>query len=150
MITVLYFLLLLAAAVEDYKSHTVRDYHILFLWLLGGINLIVQKENRWVMVTLTCICFMLLLLGYVIVRKVAKQRNLPLAFGGADVRLIPAMMLVQGWDAALTGVFLGLCLAASYHLTIGRKKKEIPLVPWMGIGCFLVEIFYLFSGRSVI
>lgn len=85
-----------------------------------------------------------------IVRKVAEKRNLPLAFGGADVRMIPAMMLVQGWDAALTGVFLGLCMAALFHLTAGRQKKEIPLVPWMGMGCFLVEIFYLFSGRSVI
>lgn len=150
MITVLYFLLLLAAAVEDYKSRTVRGYKIFLLWLLGGINLIVQKENRWVMVTLTCICFILLLGGYAIVRWASEKRNLPLELGGADVRLIPAMMLVQGWDAALTGVFLGLCMAVLYHLTAGKQKKEIPLVPWMGIGCFLVEIFYLFSGRSVI
>lgn len=150
MITVLYFLLLLAAAVEDYKSCTVREYKIFLLWLLGGINLIVQKENRWVTMALTCICFIILLVGYVIVRKIAEKCNLPLDFGGADVRLIPAMMLVQGWNAALTGVFLGLCMAALYHLTAERQKKEIPLVPWMGIGCFLVEIFYLFSGRSVI
>ena len=150
MITVLYFLLLLAAAVEDYKSHTVRECKILLLWLLGSINLIMQKENRWVTIALTCVCFVLLLMGYMIVRKVADKQKLPLVLGGADVRLVPAMILVQGWDVALTGVFFGLCLAVLYHLTIGKKKKEIPLIPWMGTGCFLIEIFYLFSGKSVI
>ena len=84
------------------------------------------------------------------IKKVAEKRSLPLCLGGADVRIIPAMMMVQGWDTALTGVFVGLLAAVLYFLTAGKQKKEIPLVPWMGIGCFLVEIFYLFSEKSMI
>ena len=109
-----------------------------------------QKENRWVEVTLTCVCFIMLLVGYAIIKKVAEKRSLPLCLGGADVRIIPAMMMVQGWDTALTGVFVGLLAAVLYFLTAGKQKKEIPLVPWMGIGCLLVEIFYLFSEKSMI
>ena len=142
MITVLYFLLLLVAAVEDYKSHTVRECKILLLWLLGSINLIMQKENRWVTLALTCACFCMLLLFYRLVLVFGSRYQLQ--FGGADVRLIPGMMLMQGWDVALGGVFVGLLLAAIHYALSYRKRKELPLVPWMTGGCMAIELLLYF------
>lgn len=150
MITGVYVLLLLIASAEDYRRHTVSGHWVLAVWILGVINMALHKENRWVTVTLTCICFILLWILYLLINRMAQQRQLAWSFGGADVRLIPAMMLVQGWDAALAGVFSGLVLAVLYYLMAGGKKKEVPLVPWMTAGCFLVEIIYLFSGKSVL
>ncbi len=145
MITAIYFLLLLAASVEDYRSHKVSGCRVAAVWLLGIIHIAMEKENRWVTVALTCVCFIVLLLLYWFIRRAAERKKQELRFGGADVRLIPAMMLVQGWDRALTGVLSGLLAAAVYHLAPDRRKKEIPLVPWMTAGCFLLEIIYLFS-----
>ena len=42
------------------------------------------------------------------------------------VFLIPAMMLVQGWDVALTGVFVGLLLATGKNIICKKKNREIP------------------------
>lgn len=145
MILGIYFLLMLMASVEDYRTHTVGRHWVLAIWSLGIINIAFQKESRWVTVLLTCICFTLLLLLYFLVQKATEWRNCSLNFGGADVRLIPAMMLVQGWDTALTGIFVGMSGIVLYYFITGRKKKAIPLVPWMTFGCFLVEIIYLFS-----
>ena len=149
MITGIYFLLLLAAAVEDYRTHTVGRYRVLGVYVLGLCKILLQKENRWVTVTLTCVCFVLLYLLYQGVKRLAERTGRPLLFGGADVRLIPGMMLVQGW-AALSGVFAGLLTAFFFSLPPKRRRKEIPLVPWMVLGCFFVEIVYLFSEKSML
>lgn len=144
MITVLYFLLLAAASAEDYKSHRVNRYVVTAIWLLGIINIMCTKENRWVTVSLTCLCFMVLYAGYEAVKKLASQSKKRIMLGGADVRLIPAMMLVQGWDMALFGVFAGLTAALLWHVACRRNNREIPLVPWMSAGCILIQIIYLF------
>ena len=150
MITVIYFLLLAVASVEDYRSHRVSKYIEPAVWLLGLINIILTKENRWVTVSLTCLCFVVLYVCYLLVNRLSQKGNRELVFGGADVRLIPAMMLVQGWDTALLGIFLGLAAALLRYGAGRRKSREIPLVPWMSAGCFLIEIIYLFFGRSVL
>ena len=150
MIIVVYFLLLLAASVEDYKNHTVKHRWVLLVYVLGLIKLVLQKENRWVALTLTCACFVILYLFYTLVKKVAERTGKPIRFGGTDVRLIPGMMLVQGWDTALTGIFTGLFFALCCHLPKRRRKRELPLVPWMSAGCFFIEIIYLFSEKSVL
>lgn len=150
MIIGIYFLLLLAASVEDYRTRRVKPHWVLAVWALGLIKIVAGKENRWVTLALTCICFATLFLVYVLVRYVAERSNRPFGFGGADVRLIPAMMLVQGWDVALTGIFIGLLGAALYYFLARWKRAEIPLVPWMTMGCALAEIIYLFSGKSVL
>ena len=150
MITVMYFLLLAVASAEDYKSHRVSRHVVFAVWLLGFINIILENENRWVTVSLTCICFVALYMCYILVRHVEKRWSREIRLGGADVRLIPAMMLVQGWDVALTGVFVGLLLATGKYIICKRANREIPLVPWMSAGCFLVQIIYLFFLKSVL
>jgi len=144
LITVLYFLLLAAISAEDYKSHKVNRYAVLVIWLLGLINIVLEKENRWVSVALTCVCFAVLYVGYLLVRSLKVCSDRGIRFGGADVRLIPAMMLVQGWDVALTGVFIGFVAAVFFYMPAGKQRKEIPLVPWMSAGCLSAEIIYLF------
>lgn len=150
MITGIYFLVLLAAAVEDYRTHRVKGYLVLSVWLIGLIKIFLIKENRWVTLALTCVCFVLLLFLYSFINSIMRRKKKALSFGGADVRLIPGMMLAQGWDVALTGVFLGLLCAGIYYIPAKRRKREIPLVPWMAAGCFFIEIIYLFSYKSVI
>lgn len=149
MITGIYFLVLLAASVEDARKHMVNRHWVLAVYVLGLIKLWLQKENRWVTVTLTCVCFILLYLFYVLVKIAAGRMGKNLSFGGADVRLIPAMMLVQGWDTALAGIFTGLLPAVLWYVCI-RKQQEVPLVPWMAAGCFFVEIFYFFFEKSML
>jgi len=144
LITVLYVLLLVTASAEDYKSHRVNRMVVMSVWLLGFIRIVLEKEDRWVTVALTCVCFIVLYAYYRLIRYLAEHCSRPLAFGGADVKLIPAMMLVQGWDTALLGVFLGLSAATGRYAISTGKMQRIPLVPWMSAGCILVEIFYLF------
>ena len=98
MVLVIYFLLLLAASVEDSRTHTVQPYKIWLVWLVGMVHIVLEKENRWVTLALTCICFVFLLIVYRLVIYAAKYRKQSLCFGGADVKLIPGMLLVQGWD----------------------------------------------------
>ena len=150
MILVIYSLILLTASAEDCRNHTVSSWKVLAVWVLGLLNIVTNKENRWVTVTLTCICFLVLCLIYYLLRRVSLRWNCGLRFGGADVRLIPAMMLVQGWDTALCGVFAGLCGGLFYYFFKKKRKADIPLVPWMSAGCVIVEIFYLFSEKSML
>lgn len=150
MILGIYFLLLLMLSVQDARTKRVNPYLIYGVYVLGLIKILINKENRWVSLILTCICFVLLWVLYGLVKRIALGKKLPPLFGGADVRLIPGMMLVQGWDKALTGVFFGLAAAVLGYYIQRRKEREIPLIPWMSAGCFLVEIFYLFSGKSMI
>lgn len=145
-----YFLLLLILSVQDARTKSVNPYLIYGVYVLGLIKILINKENRWVSLILTCICFVLLCTLYGLTKRIAVGKKLPPVFGGADVRLIPGMMLVQGWDKALTGVFFGLAAVVLGYYIQRRKQREIPLIPWMSAGCFLVEIFYLFSGKSMI
>ncbi len=141
MLKIVYFLLLGAASVEDYKFHTVRPGWTIAVVLLGFAECI-TKENRWVTLALTCACFCMLLLFYRLVLVFGSRYQLQ--FGGADVRLIPGMMLMQGWDVALGGVFVGLLLAAIHYALSYRKRKELPLVPWMTGGCMAIELLLYF------
>ena len=132
---------------EDFKYHTVKQFWTTGVFLLGIVNLILTKESRWVTLALTCACFLLLYLFYKIIQIIAEHTGLPWQFGGADVRLIPGMMLVQGWDTALSGVFTGFVFAMLYYCLYAKGKKELPLVPWMTAGCIVVELVKFFGGK---
>ena len=138
-----YFLLLVAASVEDYRKHRVSPWWITGVFLMGIINIISVKENRWVTIALTCACILVLYLFYQLILVLAQKHELPWKFGGADVRLIPGMMLVQGWDTALAGVLIGFLLAMGYYLFLLKSKKEIPLAPWMTLGCLVIEAVHI-------
>ena len=141
MLKILYFLLLFVVSLEDYRHHTVKPRWIATIGIIGFLNCI-TKENRWVTLALTCACFLLLFLVYQLIRILEKRYSLSWKFGGADVRLIPGMMLMQGWDVALTGIFVGLFLAVGYYVFKKGKSREIPLVPWMSAGCLMVELLF--------
>lgn len=134
MLQVVCVLLLVAASVEDCRKHQVNRWWTRGVFLLGILHIITEKENRWVTVTLTCICIFFLYLFYRLILFLEVRKNLSWKFGAADVRLIFGMMLVQGWDVALTGVLLGLLAAAVYYLVCAKEKKDIPLIPWMTAG----------------
>lgn len=134
-----YFFLLLVASIEDYKYHRVHGRWITAMFLLGVFRLCLEEEYRWVTVTLACICFLFLYVMYHMVALLAKKYNKKVVFGGADVRLIPAMMLVQGWENALLAVFLGLLLAILKAYICKEKKKEIPLIPWITLGNIFIK-----------
>lgn len=141
-----YFLMLMLASLEDKKTHFIRPCWPTAIGILGFLHCI-TKENRWVTLALTCVCFLLFFFLYHLVRIAEKRQWIRWQFGGADVRLIPGMMLMQGWEKALTGIFLGLLAAAGYYLVIVRKKTEIPLVPWMAAGCFMIEVLWVILDR---
>lgn len=138
-IQVLYFFFLLVASIEDYKYHKVHGEWITAIFLLGIVRLCLEEEYRWVTVTLACICFLLFYLIYQVVSLLSKKYNKNLSFGGADVRIIPSMMLVQGWDKALLAVFFGLLFAVLKAYIGKEKKKEIPLIPWITLGSIFIK-----------
>ena len=139
MLKIVYFLLLAAASAEDYKYHRVRRSRTAAVWLLGALQVWFEKDDRWVTLTLTCSCFLFLCLLYGGLKQLSIKKEIDLKLGGADVRLIPGMMLVQGWDIALLGVFIGLVFASVYYVICRKRKKDHPLVPWMSLGCLLAE-----------
>lgn len=139
MLDIVYFLMLLMAAVEDKKDHCINPCWPIAIGILGLLNCM-TREDRWVTLALTCACFLLLFLLYQLVRFAEKKAWVAWQFGGADVRLIPGMMLMQGWDTALTGILAGLLAAAGYYLFPGRKEGEIPMIPWMAGGCFAIAV----------
>ena len=139
MLKLLYVLLLAAASIEDYRYRRVSPHWTASVLLVGLWNCILRQKDRWVTLALTCACIVLLYLLYRLVLLVGKRSGHSWKLGGADVKLIPGMMLFQGWDAALSGIFTGLTLAALYYLLWRRKQGEIPLVPWMTAGCLLWE-----------
>ena len=140
MIKLIYFFFLGISSLEDYKYHKVNQRWTLAVALLGFLRLGFDKENRWVDMALAFLCFLLLYLLYRVLPVLSKLFRRDLKLGGADVRLVPGMMLVQGWESALTGVFLGLLAAFVFGWINRKRQKELPLVPWMAAGCFLVEI----------
>lgn len=140
MIKLTYFILLGIASLEDYKYHKVNRRWTLAVFLLGVLRLSFDKENRWVDMTLAFLCFFLLYLLYRCLPLLSGKSGRKLKLGGADVRLIPGMVLVQGWESALTGIFLGLFAVLVFGWIKRKTKKELPLVPWMSAGCFLAEI----------
>ncbi len=140
MIKVIYVFLLMAASVEDYRHHQVKKIYVYLSVLIGCIRMCTVQEHRWVSLTLTCSFFLVLYLLYRLAVRWAARTGRAGGLGGADVRLIPGMMLVQGWDVALTGIFLGLLTAVLVNAIRRRWKEEIPLVPWMAAGCILVEL----------
>lgn len=143
LIKIAYILLLAAAAIEDTKHHRVDKIYSILLLVIGCIQMYTIQEGRWVSLALTCICFLVLYGLYGLVLVWSKHRKRKISFGGADVRLIPGMMLVQGWDVALTGIFGGLTAAVVWTLVKKQWKEEIPLVPWMSVGCIVMEILVL-------
>ena len=147
MLLIMYFLLLLAASIEDYKFHKVRHSFVAGTLLIGVLCVINRKEDRWVTVALTCFCFLLLLLFYLVVNQFSRRFGQNWKLGGADVRLIPCMMLVQGWDVALFGVLCGLVAALLYAALSGKWKQELGLVPWMSSGCLFAEQLFLLCGQ---
>lgn len=138
MIKVIYAFLLFAASLEDYRSHRIRSVHIYLTTLLGCIRISTVQEHRWVSLALTCSFFVALCVVYRLSVVLAAKKGRAGGLGGADVRLIPGMMLVQGWDTALTGILIGLLAAIAVYGISGRWKEEIPLVPWMSAGCLLL------------
>lgn len=144
----LYFFLLIIASIEDYRYHRVHGRWIFAIFLLGFFRLCLEQENRWVTVALTCLCFLLFYIVYWVIRWIAKKTSKKLAFGGADVRLIPAMMLVQGWDTALLGVLIGLVFAIIKSCICKEMKKEIPLIPWITFGCIFVKKIIYFLSKT--
>ena len=126
-------LLLCGASGEDIKYHRVHRRWEIGIFLLGVLRLCVTEDNRWVTIALTCFCF---LLWYILYLVAAEWMN----FGGADVRLMTGCMLALGVPEALYGLFLGFCMTALYVVLVKKKcRDEIPLVPWMTAGIIVYE-----------
>ncbi|MBO5352434.1 MAG: prepilin peptidase [Lachnospiraceae bacterium] len=140
MIKVIYICLLLAASLEDFRYHRIRRIHIYLTTLLGCICMSTVQEHRWVSLTLTCSFFLVLYMIYRLSAALAGKKGRSGGLGGADVRMIPGMMLVQGWDVALTGILIGLVSAIVVYGFKGRWREEIPLIPWMSAGCLLMMV----------
>lgn len=142
MLQVVCFLFLVAASVEDCRKHRVNRWWTRGVFLFGMIHIITVKENRWVTVTLTCICTVLFYLVYRLTIVLEARKGLSWKFGAADVRLLSGMMLLQGWDTALTGALIGLLAAAVYYLFFAGAKRDIPLVPWMTAGWLVMLMLH--------
>lgn len=145
----MFFLVLFVCAAEDLKHHKVSNRWTAVLCLPGLIRIGMEPEDRWETAVLTCLFFFLLYVLYRLTRFLGKKSSRRISFGGADVRLIPGMMLFLGWKEALCGIFTGLCAAAVWYVVAllsgkGRREREVPLVPWIASGTAVVTLARLY------
>lgn len=126
--------ILALAALEDIQFHRVRRRWETGLCLCGVLRMCVTEESRWATWSLTCVCFFMWYVLYLVAKKKEYQ------FGGADVRLMTYAIPALGVSTALPGIWLGCIGACGVLIFHGKHKREIPLVPWIAGGCFLMEL----------
>lgn len=77
------------------------------------------------------------------------------SIGGGDIKLMGASGFFLGPEWVITGLFLGLLMAACYGsagILSGKRKRQdpIPLGPFLACGLSAVSIFRLCGGSHVL
>ena len=123
--TVLFAVLLLAAAWIDYREHIIPD--ILNLWIALSALLCFRPENLWGL--LAAVPFLAAAMGG--------------RMGGGDVKMVAACGLVLGFWDAMFGCIIGLFLMLCFCLVLPgglRRKEARPMAPFLSAG-FLAAYF---------
>lgn len=116
---------LLFAGAYDLTTHTVPDYiHILLLFV--GLA---QMADPLASAAGFLLAPLPLLLGALLS---------PGSVGGADIKLMAAVGVTLGPRRGMGALAVGLLLAVLINGAYGKGRKEpFPLVPYLGLGCFL-------------
>ena len=124
--TVLFAVLLLAAAWIDYRKHIIPD--ILNLGIALSVLLCFRPANLWGL--LAAVPFLAAAMGG--------------RMGGGDVKMVAACGLVLGFWDAMFGCIIGLFLMLCFCLVLPgglRRKEARPMAPFLSAGflaaCFL-------------
>lgn len=139
MTEVLFLMILVKAAVGDWKTHTIDDWIPVTIFSLGMVSMCVSSE----------IGFVERMLGIVSVSvpMFALTVFIPGVFGGGDMKLMAASGWFLGWRANLFGAIIGIFLAGGYcvvRLITGgiTRKTEIPLGPFLAAGLATAVFFF--------
>ncbi len=135
----LFLLALVACAAADVNSGIVPDLLVLFIALLGVIDILLFDGVSSVVdhiIGAVCVAAPMLVLSLLVKG----------AFGGGDIKLVSAAGLFLGWRLVAAGVFLGMFVSGFYamYLLILHKagsKSKIKLAPFLAIGLSLAVLF---------
>lgn len=136
----LYVLCLLVMAVVDFKIKKLPNIGVILILLLGVARMVGQP-NMIINQLLGLIPGIMVFILYVLTRKTD-------GIGGGDVKLIAAMGLFMGLDAAAFALLLA-CLLCLIFLSFRHvvqwilklpQLKRIALGPWLAVGAILVVL----------
>ena len=133
----LYDVLLISLAVEDFKYRKIRNYYVKMILLLSAVSVfiipeisIMSRVTGMIAVSLPMVILNIIRLG---------------SFGGGDVKLTFACGAFLGVKVLLVGTVKAILLAGSYslYLIYTKKKHEkmlFPLGPFLSIG-YIISLF---------
>jgi Flp pilus assembly protein protease CpaA len=131
----------------DIKTKTVNQYLVLCLAIIGLIYCFLREDAAFYIPIFCCIIFFLLSLA------ANKMSNGQLGFG--DVKVITVFALIFSYPNIFTVLIYSLvtCLAYGLFIMIFKKKSlrtEIPFVPFLAIGNFLMIVHLLIAKGAAI
>ena len=129
--TLILFLLLLYASINDIRTHHVED---VIPFLIGSIALIG--------ISLSDIPGMFLSAFIIALPMFCMALIKPGEIGGADIKLTAACAFLLGIQKGLVFIVLGLFLAVICNLVLkklykDRYKEPFALIPYLSIGCMI-------------
>lgn len=129
----LFFIVLCALSISDYRTRIIYPRYIRLLLLLGIIHVIFDYKN-WI----NNVCgFFSVSVVLFLIHLVSKGRLI----GGGDVKMMAACGMILGqdliWYAFFIGCVIGL-VAHSIAMIIWKVDKSLPMGPYFSIGIFVV------------
>ena len=135
----LYDVLLISLAVEDFKYRKIRNYYVKMILLLSAVSVFIIPE----------ISIMSRVSGMIAVSLPMVILNIirPGSFGGGDVKLTFASGAFLGAKILIMGTLGAILLAGGYSLYLICTKKEqeklqFPLGPFLSIG-YIICLFLI-------
>lgn len=140
-VTVIYLVILAAAALQDRKTRKIPDRLVLSLGLCGLFSIPFYPEITLMERMTGVFCVSLLLVGITVLA--------PGSFGGGDIKLMAAGGIFLGWKHNADAFIIALMLAGIYcviMLLLGKvgRKSKVAFGPFLCIGIMIEVIKLLF------
>ena len=138
-ILLLYVVILIRLAIEDFKERKIQDKYNAGILALAGISTVLGLGAALLSRVIGMLLISVPMMGIALIR--------PGSFGGGDIKLAFASGAFLGWRGVLRGTICGFFLAAAYCLWIIFAKKEkksiqFALGPYLSAGYLLSSICF--------
>ena len=132
---------LLALSVIDWRTQEIPFGINVFIFILGLIRLITDREN-WLEYVLGFFAVSGFLTLLIIVTRLLIKKD---AMGWGDVKLMAAAGLLLGWKLIIIAFFLGCILGSIIHLIRMKVQKGVDHVlafgPYLSMGIFITMLW---------
>ena len=132
---------LLALSIIDWRTQEIPFGINVFIFVLGLIRLITDREN-WLEHVIGFFAVSGFLTLLIIVTRLLIKKD---AMGWGDVKLMAATGLLLGWKLIIIAFFLGCILGSVIHLTRMKVQKGVDHVlsfgPYLSMGIFITMLW---------